>query len=70
MYYGALHSVEEQLNEKGFTLGDKKDLIDKLHFGLNMCHIHGVLTDGEWSKGLARLNKLVGKYAVKMPKEE
>ena len=69
MIYGALHDIEEQCNEQGYTLGEKKDLIDTLHHDLNMCHIHGILTDSEWSKGLARLNKLVGKYAVKLATE-
>lgn len=69
MNYGALHDIEEQLNEHGYTLGEMKDLIDTLHHDLNMCHIHGILTDSEWSKGLGRLNKLVGKYAIKLVKE-
>ena len=70
MMYGALHDIEQQCNEQGYTLGDKKDLIDKLHFGLNICHIHSVLTDGEYSKALSRLNKLVGKYTVKLADKE
>ena len=60
--------IEEQLNGVGYTLGEKRELIDKLHFGLNICHIHSVLSDGEYNKALERLNKLVGKYAV--PAEE
>jgi len=70
MYYGALYNIEEQCNQQGYTLGEKKELIETLHHDINMCHIHGILTDAEWSKAIARLNKLVGKYAVKMPKEE
>ena len=70
MYYGALHDIEEQCNEKGYTLGNKKELVDKLHFGLNICHIHSVLTDSEYDRALARLNKLVGKYAKPISEEE
>ena len=67
MYYGAMCDIEAQLNEKGYTLSEKKELVDKLHFGLVINHIHGILTDGEYNKALARLNKQVGKYAT--PKE-
>ena len=71
MMYGALWQIEPQLNEAGYTLGDKMELADKLHFGLNVCYIHGILTDGEYNKALDRLNKFVGKNAVPMgpPKE-
>ena len=68
MRYGALCDIEEQCNEVGYTLGDKKELIDKLHFGLNICHIHGILSDREYDMALKRLNKMVGKYAVSLEK--
>lgn len=65
MHYGAMCDIEAQLNEKGYTLGEKKELIDKLHFGLVINYIHGTLTEGEYSRALARLNKQVGKYATR-----
>lgn len=70
MTYGALNTIEPQCNARGYTLGDKRELVDKLHFGLNICHIHGVLTDAEWRKATARLDKLVWEYAVKMEEHE
>lgn len=66
MRYGALCDIEEQLNEQGYTLGKKKDLIDKIHFGLNICRIHSILTDSEYSRALGRLNKRIGEIAIKM----
>ena len=66
MRYGALCNIEEQLNEQGYTLGNNKELIDKIHFGLNICHIHSILSDLEYGKALERLNKKIGKIAVKM----
>ena len=70
MRYGALYDIEKQCNEAGYTLGKAKELIEKLHFGLNICHIHGILTDGEYDKALNRLNKMVGEKAVPLPKED
>lgn len=64
MRFGAMCDIEQQCNEAGYTLGKAKELIDKLHFGLNICHIHGILTDGEYSKVLNRLNKMIGEKAV------
>ena len=65
MRYGALCNIEEQLNDQGYTLGNNKELINKMHFGLNICHIHGILSDSEYRKALERLNKMIGKIAVK-----
>ena len=68
MRYGALCDVEKQCNEAGYTLGDKKKLINELHFGLNICRIHGILNDREYDMALKRLNNMVGKYAVRLEK--
>ena len=58
--HGALADpYEKQAREQGFTLGDKAELMDKLGFGLNICHVHGVLTDAEYNKALQRLNKKI-----------
>lgn len=72
MMYGVLWQIEPQLNQIGFTLGDKKELAEKLHFSLNICHIHRILTDGEYNKALDRLNKFVGENAIPIetPKED
>lgn len=63
MKYGALCKIEPQCNEAGYTLGEKAELMEQLHFSLNLLHIHSVITDSEWSKGIERLNKMIGKYA-------
>ena len=70
--YGVMWRIEPQLNKAGFTLGSKKELAEKLHFGLNICHIHSILTDVEYNKALDRLNKFVGENAIPIepPKEE
>ena len=72
MMYGVLWQIEPQLNEKGYTMGEQRELAEKLHFSLNVCHIHQILTDGEYNKALDRLNKFVVKNAVPLhepPKE-
>ena len=66
MNYGAMYDIESQLNEKGYTLGNDAETGEKLHFGLNICHIHGIITDGEWDKGIQRLNKWIGKHAKRI----
>lgn len=73
MIYGALYDIEEQLKEMGFTLAnnpEKKRLIDKLHFGLNINHIHGILTDSQYNRCLDKLNKMVWKYAERVTKTD
>ena len=66
MNYGALNRIEPQLNEIGYTLGEEEEIGEKLHYALNICHIHGIITDGEWAKGVNRLNKWVGKHAKRI----
>ena len=63
--YGALNNdLETQANAQGLTLGDKAEVLEKLHFGLVINFVHGTLTDGEYRKALARLHKQ-GLKAVK-----
>lgn len=58
--YGALNDdLETQANAQGLTLGDKAEVLEKLHFGLVINFVHGTLTDGEYSKALTRLHKQV-----------
>jgi len=68
MRFGAMCDIEEQCNAEGYTLGDKKELVDKLHFGLVINHIYGLLTEKEYDSALRKLNKLIGKYAVRIEK--
>ena len=69
MMYGVLYDIEEQLNGRGFTLGKNKEKIEKIHFGLNMCHLHGIITDSEYSRACERLTRMIEKDAVKTRKE-
>ena len=64
--YGALNDdLETQANAQGLTLGDEAEILEKLHFGLVINFVHGTLTDGEYSKALARLHKQVLKAVKK-----
>ena len=64
--YGAMCDIEEQLNGYGLTLGKDKELIDKLHFGLVINHIHSMIPDSVYGKALEKLNKKVWKCAKKL----
>ncbi len=59
--YGALevHTIEKQARAQGYTLGEKRDLMEDLHKALVMCWIHGILTDSQYEKGLNKLQKQV-----------
>ena len=63
MNYGAFYEVEPQLNDMGYTLGEKRELVDQLHHGLVINHIHGIMTDGMYRDALERLNEKVAMYA-------
>lgn len=64
--YGALApELEKQLNEQGFTLGEKADLMEKLKYSLLMLHIHGVLTDSQERIARERLHKKVVTQVLK-----
>ena len=59
--HGALcKTYEKQVNEQGFTYGDKAEFIQKIGFGLTAAHIHGLVTDGEYDRILRRfMNKIL-----------
>lgn len=60
-YHGALaDSYEKQANQQGYTLGDKAELFDKIGFSFNMLHLHGLLTDSQADRVLAKLSKKLG----------
>jgi hypothetical protein len=57
--YGSLaEPIEKQLNDQGFTLGDKLDFIEKLQKSLTMCMFH-LLTDTQYNGCLKKLHKKV-----------
>lgn len=55
--YGALaDKIESQLNQQGFTLGDKVEHIHKLHHSFLMCMFH-LLTDKQVESAKNKLHK-------------
>lgn len=59
LHYGALGKpLEEQLNEQGLTLGDKRESIEKLQDALTRCMFH-LLTDAQYKSALKKLHKKV-----------
>ena len=59
LHYGALSDpLEEQLNKQGFTLGGKRDFIEKLQHGLTMCQFH-LLSEAQYSSCLKKFHKKV-----------
>ena len=65
--HGALcDDYEKQANEQGFTLGNKRVLIQNISFGLIASNIHGILTDSEYNKALERFNKYIIRNLTKL----
>lgn len=57
-HYGALaDSLEEQANAQGFTLGDKAEKWQNINHAMIMVWIHGIATDSEKDKMMARFQK-------------
>lgn len=62
--YGALGDpIEKQLNDQGFTLGDKKELIVILQHSLTMCRFH-LMTDTQYNACLKKFHKKVMDSAI------
>lgn len=69
-HHGALcDPYEHQANQQGFTLGEEKELLEKLGFSIVFCWIHGLLTDSQYDAALKKLQKKLVK-AIKPLKEE
>lgn len=59
LHYGALGKpLEEQLNEQGLTLGEKRENIEKLQDALTRCMFH-LLTDAQYNSALKKFHKKV-----------
>lgn len=57
--YGVIvEPLENQLNEQGFTLGEKRDFIEKLQHSLYYCRFH-LLTDTQYNSCLKKFHKKV-----------
>ena len=69
-HYGAVSEpLERQANEQGFTLGDKRKLLEDLNRCMLMCWIHGLSTDSQHNAMMNKLQKKVMK-ALKPLNEE
>jgi len=49
--------LEVQANAQGWTFGDKAELFEKLHSGLIINHVHGIITLSTYQKGIEKLYK-------------
>lgn len=59
LHYGALADpLEQQLNLQGFTLGEKKESIEKLQHALTYCMFH-LLTDAQYQSCLKKFHKKI-----------
>ena len=64
-HHGALcDPYEQQANEQGYTLGDKRELLENLGFSIVMCHIHGLLTESQYDSALKKLQKQLIKALI------
>lgn len=59
-HHGALSDdYETQANIQGFTFGEHAEFVNKVGFGIVAAWIHGVITDTEYDKILARFQKKI-----------
>jgi hypothetical protein len=73
-HHGALaDDYETQANHQGFTYGENAEFVNKVGFGIVAARIHGVITDSEYDKILARFQKKIltsKEYLKKMQEGE
>lgn len=72
-HHGALaDDYETQANRQGFTFGEDAEFVNKVGFGIVAAWIHGVITDSEYEKILARFQKkiLISKKFLKKLRED
>jgi hypothetical protein len=65
--YSLLSSVEEQLEQQGYTLGDRSDFVDKTLFYIKFLAINSFLTEKEEERATHRLHKYVMKHIKEKP---
>ena len=71
-HHGALEDdYETQANRQGFTFGKDAEFVNMVGFGIVAAWIHGVITDSEYDKILARFQKkiLISKEFLKIKED-
>lgn len=69
--FGALSPpLEEQVNEQGFTLGDKAEFFDKVSEAYITLRIGGYLTDSQCDSICKKLSKNIAKNCKELEKGE
>ena len=59
-HHGALADPYEfQANAQGYTLGDERQFVQDVAFGIVAAHIHGCITDAEYGRILQRFQKKI-----------
>ena len=59
-YHGALaDSYETQANKQGYTFGDDSKWVQDVAYGIVCAHIHGCITDREYSNILSKFQKKI-----------
>ena len=59
-HHGALADPYEfQANKQGYTLGDKRQYVQDVAFGLIAAYINGCITDKEYDRILQRFQKKI-----------
>lgn len=66
-YEDICDSYEEQANEQGFTLGEDRELLEKLGSSIVFCRVLGLLTDSQYSSALKKLQKRLTKALKPLP---
>lgn len=67
-HHGALcDPYEQQANNQGYTLGEEKELLEKLGFSIVFCWVQGLLTDSQYDSALRKLQKKLVKAVKPLP---
>lgn len=67
--WGVLANIEEDLNEQGYSLGEKRKIWKKTKEARSLLTIKGFLTEAESQKVVNRMAKAIGKDIIKLKEE-
>lgn len=68
--WGVLANIEEDLNEQGYSLGEKRKIWEKTKEARALLTIKGFLTEAESQKVVNRMAKAIGKDIIKLENNE